>query len=317
MRRSVVGLFLLVGLSLALASIPAAAQTTSSNLVQNGSFEVGYESTTQIDGGWPANHGFWAPIGYFGATDTIPGWTASGGGVDWQDADSTVPDSMVAADGSRMIDLNSCCGNPPGVISQTIATTPGVSYTMSFSYSANPYSPCYFGPKTMQASAGSASTVVVADPAAEGYLDGTNIWHAASFSFTAASASTVISFASLENDGTCAGPMVDNVAVTAQPTPATCPCTGIDQFNSILANLNYCLDLGGAVIASIDPPVEFNPTIFRLAAGGNTPGAGDQCGVLQLGVPLSVLTVTPDQAAICTELVFDAAEGRGVACAAP
>jgi len=188
---------------------------------------------------------------------------------------------------------------------------------MSFSYSANPYSPCYFGPKTMQASAGSASTVVVADPAAEGYLDGTNIWHAASFSFTAASASTVISFASLENDGTCAGPMVDNVAVTAQPTPATCPCTGIDQFNSILANLNYCLDLGGAVIASIDPPVEFNPTIFRLAAGGNTPGAGDQCGVLQLGVPLSVLTVTPDQAAICTELVFDAAEGRGVACAAP
>jgi Protein of unknown function (DUF642) len=312
MRRSVIGLFMLVGLSLALVSSPAVAQT---NLVQNGSFEVGYESTTQIDGGWPNNHGFWAPIGYFGATDTIPNWTVSGGGVDWQDADSSVPDSMVAADGERFIDLNSCCGNAPGTVSQAIPTTPGVSYTMSFSYSANPYSPCYFGPKTMQASAGSASTVVSADPLAEGYLDGTNIWHAASLSFTAASASTVISFASLENDGTCAGPMVDNVSVMAQP--ATCPCSTIDQFNSILANLNYCVNLGGAVITSIDPPVMYDPTIFSLAAGGNTPGAGDQCGVLQNGVPLSVLTVTTDQAALCTQLVFDAAESRGVACTAP
>ncbi|HEY3570997.1 MAG TPA: DUF642 domain-containing protein [Thermoanaerobaculia bacterium] len=185
------------------------------NLVQNGSFETGYEATTQINGGWPGNHGFWAPIGYNGATDTIPNWTVSGGGVDWQDADPSVPGSMVAADGARFVDLNSCCSNPPGVISQTIATIPGVSYTLSFSYSGHSYWGCYFGPKTMQANAGSTSTVVSADPAAEGYLDGTNIWHAASVSFTASGSSTVISFESLENDGTCAGPLVDNVRVTA------------------------------------------------------------------------------------------------------
>jgi Protein of unknown function (DUF642) len=207
MRRSVIGLSLFVGWS-----ISAMAQA---NLVQNGSFEAGYEATTQVNGGWPGNHGFWAPIGYFGATDTIPNWTVSGGGVDWQDSDSTVPGSMVAADGARFVDLNSCCSNPPGVISQTIATTPGVSYTLRFSYSGHSYSGCYFGPKTMQANAGSTSTVVSADPAAEGYLDGTNIWHAASVSFTASSSSTVISFQSLENDGTCAGPLVDNVSVTA------------------------------------------------------------------------------------------------------
>jgi hypothetical protein len=166
------------------------------------------------------------------ATDTIPGWTVSGGGVDWQDSDVSVPNSMIAADSERMVDLNSCCGNPPGVISQTIATTPGVSYTLSFSYSGHPYSPCYFGPKTLRASAGSASTVVSADPLAEGYLDGTNLWHAASVSFTASSSSTVISFESLENDGTCAGPLVDNVWVLPQP-PSAQPQPLLDQSQTV------------------------------------------------------------------------------------
>ena len=213
MRRSVIGLSLFVGLSLGFVSISAEAQATNNNLVQNGSFEVGYEGTTSINGGWPNNHGLWAPIGYFGATDTIPNWTVSGGGVDWSDSDVTVPNSMVAANRDRFVDLNSCCGNAPGLISQTIATTPGASYILSFSYSGHPYSPCYFGPKTLQASAGSASMTVTADPLTEGYLDTTNIWHAVSVSFTALSSSTVISFGSLETDGTCAGPLVDNVSV--------------------------------------------------------------------------------------------------------
>jgi hypothetical protein len=212
MRRSIFGLSLSFGLSLALTSIPAVAQP-GANLILNGSFETGYEATTQINGGWPGNHGFWAPIGYNGATDTIPDWTVVGGGADWHDADSSVPNSIVAADGDRLVDLNSCCTNGPGVISQTIATSPGVSYTLSFDYSGHPYGPCYFGPKSLQANAGSSSTVVSADPLAEGYLDGTNLWHSASLNFTAASAATVISFESLENDGTCAGPLVDNVAV--------------------------------------------------------------------------------------------------------
>jgi hypothetical protein len=213
MKRSIIGLSLFVGLWL--MSISAMAQATSNNLVQNGSLEDGYEGTTGINGGWPNNHDLWAPIGYFGASDTIPGWTASGGGVDWSDSDSSVPNSMAATDGDRLVDLNSCCGNAPGVISQTVATTPGGSYILSFDYSGHPYSPCYFGPKTLRASAGSASTVVSADPLAEGYLNGTNIWHSAAVSFTASSSSTVISFESLENDGTCAGPLVDNVKVKA------------------------------------------------------------------------------------------------------
>src|SRR4029079_12720069 len=119
----------------------------------------------------------------------------------------------------------------------------GVSYTMSFSYSGHTYSPCYFGPKPMQANAGSASLVVTAAPLAEGYLDGTNLWHAASVSFTATSSSTVISFQSLENDGTCAGPLVDNVWVLPQPQPVLdqsqtvggWSAGGLDQWQSFTA----------------------------------------------------------------------------------
>ena len=232
MRRSVIGLSLFVGLSLGLVSSAAVAQATNNNLVQNGSLEDGYEGTTGINGGWPNNHGLWAPIGYFGASDTIPDWTVSGGGADWSDSNSSVPNSMVAAAGDRFVDLNSCCGNAPGVISQTVATTPGVSYTLSFDYSGHPYSPCYFGPKPMRANAGSASTVVSADPLAEGYLDGTNIWHAASVSFTASSSSTVISFESLENNGTCAGPLVDKGWVLPQP-PLAQPEPVLDQSQTV------------------------------------------------------------------------------------
>ncbi|HEY0783691.1 MAG TPA: DUF642 domain-containing protein, partial [Thermoanaerobaculia bacterium] len=151
--------------------------------------------------------------------------------MDWHDTDSS-PNSMAAADGARLVDLNGPWYSVPGVISQTVATAPGVSYTLRFSYSGHPYSGCYFGPKSLQASAGSASTVVTADPRAEGYLDGTNLWHAASVGFTAASSSTVISFQSLENDGTCAGPLVDNVSVLPQP-PSAPSQTLLDQSQTV------------------------------------------------------------------------------------
>ena len=319
MRRSIIGLSLFVGLSLELVSISAVAQAANNNLVQNGSFETGYEDTIQINGGWPNNHGFWAPIGYNGATDTIPDWTVSGGGVDWHDSDVSVPNSMIAADSARLVDLNSCCANAPGVISQTIATTPGVSYTLSFSYSGHPYSGCYFGPKPMRASAGSASTVVSADPLAEGYLDSANLWHDASVSFTAASSSTVISFESLENDGTCGGPLVDNVWVLAQPpaNPVTCPCSSIARFNFILENLNYCVSNPFAAYGSIEPRI--SSSTFREIAGSNTQEYAQQysagyCGVLYYSLPGTTFSFTPAEAGVCTQLVLDAAASRGVTC---
>lgn len=197
------------------------AFTPGANLVVNESFELGYEETTAINGGWPGNANLWAPVGYLGATDSIPGWTVSGDGVDWHDS-SFGPHAgePTAGDGFRAVDLNSVLGLGAGAISQTIATMPRAPYVMTFSYSAHPYAGCYFGPKPMQARADSAFVVVTPDPGSEGYLDGINIWHRATLPFTATSSSTTISFASLLG-GTCAGPLVDDVVVEAVPLPTT------------------------------------------------------------------------------------------------
>lgn len=115
----------------------------------------------------------------------------------------------------------------------------------------------------------------------------------------------------------CPAGQACNAGTGSCENQVTCPCTIIPQFNSILENMNFCVDLGGAVIASIDPLVRTAPVIFREVAGGNTPGAGNQCGFLQFGVPGIVRTVTPEEAAVCIQLVRAAAASRGVACTPP
>jgi len=195
----------------------ALALVSGANLITNGSFELGYELTTGIYGAWPANADLWAPIGYYGAINSIPRWTVGGDGVDWHDSSIGPPaGEPIAGDGSRAVDLNSVVGLNPGTISQTIASTPGAPYVMKFFYSAHPYGGCNPGPRPMLASAGSASLVVTPDPVSEGYVGGINVWHRASLSFTATSSSTTILFASRVGN-TCAGPLVDKVVVEALP----------------------------------------------------------------------------------------------------
>ncbi|WP_437623921.1 DUF642 domain-containing protein [Sorangium sp. So ce1151] len=195
------------------------ALVSGANLITNGSFEQGYELTTGIYGAWPANKDMWAPIGYYGATNSLPGWTVGGDGVDWHDSSSGPRSGEPSAgDASRAIDLNSVVGLNAGTLSQTIATTPGAPYVMKFSYSAHPYGGCGPGPRPMLASAGSASLVVTPNPVSEGYVGGFNVWHSASLSFKATSTSTTISFASLVGN-TCAGPIVDGVKVVVEALP--------------------------------------------------------------------------------------------------
>ncbi|KYF83867.1 hypothetical protein BE20_00030 [Sorangium cellulosum] len=198
-------------------AVDEGALASVANLITNGSFELQYELTAGIYGAWPANADLWAPIGYYGATNSLPGWTVGGDGVDWHDSSSGPRGGEPSAvDGARTVDLNSAVGLNAGTISQTIASTPGAKYVMTFFYSAHPYGGCYPGPRPMLASAGSASLVVTPDPVSEGYSGGINVWHSASLPFTATSTSTTISFASLVGN-TCAGPLVDKVVVEALP----------------------------------------------------------------------------------------------------
>ena len=180
---------LLVGLFAVSASSVLAAGPFS-----NGSFETGTTPgsfTTLVAGD----------------STSIPGWLVSTGTVDY------IGTYWTAADGSRSIDLS---GNGPGAISQTFTTIAGATYHVSFALSGNPAgAPAV---KTLTVDAGGAPTTYSYDTAAAANTLADMKWSTKTFTFTAASATTSLTFTS--TTAGFFGPALDKVTVAAA-TPAT------------------------------------------------------------------------------------------------
>jgi len=177
----------------------AGAAQANTNLVSNGSFELGSPG--------PGPGGF-STLG--GGSTAMSGWTVTGASVDW------INGYWQASDGTHSVDLN---GAGVGGVSQTIATVVGQTYLLTFDLSGNPDSA--LATRTLQVTAGDAS-----DPfafAMGGNTHGSMNWLAQSMTFTALSTSTQINFASTSTDNCCWGPALDNVSVSAMgvPEPAT------------------------------------------------------------------------------------------------
>jgi hypothetical protein len=184
----------------AVVAVAAPAVAAGPNLVQNGSFEIGYPGDF-VCGAW------WYSVGYGGgacdSNTTITGWLQTGGGVDWQH--DSIPSEPVAADGSYFVDLIG--SNDAGAIEQQVPTTPGASYVLSFGYSTNAGCVRLFGggSASARAVAGGASRVVSSGP--------TFAYEHVALPFVAAAATTTISFTSLTSAG-CGGIVVDAVSVS-------------------------------------------------------------------------------------------------------
>ena len=181
----------------------ATAGSAATNLITNGSFELGTDpgSFSSLQAGNTA----------------ITGWTVGGAGVDY------IGSYWQAADGVRSVDLSgstSLNDSFAGSVSQTIATVLGQTYTVGFSLAGNPD--------------GSPLTKVVLTSATNGGIDqlyastftvtpGVNTrtnmgWQPYSFKFTATGAATTINFQSAVNSAY--GAALDNVSVTtAVPEP--------------------------------------------------------------------------------------------------
>ena len=177
--------FLLLTAAVLLAT-PAAAV----NLIANGGFEA------------DPNPG--AFTNRIAGETTLTGWTIESGSIDH------IGTYWNAASGTRSIDLN---GGSPGVISQTIATIIGRSYTFSFNFSGNPDSGIT---KTMDFQVGSQLGNTSYSNASRPLE-----WVPFSFNYIADSTSTVIRFT-----GTNAGPWgmaLDDVSFSpgAIPEPAS------------------------------------------------------------------------------------------------
>ncbi len=162
-----------------------------------------------------------APFGSFNtlfAGDTsMTGWTVTAGTVDLVNTNYFSPD-FIASDGQNSVDMT---GASEGTIAQTFDTIAGQGYSVTFDLNINSYGGNLV--KDLLVSAGATSSLFS--------YDGTNHppgqggpWQSHTLSFTAAGASTTLSFQSLNTGGCCYGVVLDNVnvsGVTAVPEPET------------------------------------------------------------------------------------------------
>ncbi|MCC7366702.1 MAG: choice-of-anchor C family protein [Dehalococcoidia bacterium] len=202
----------------------------------NGSFEAG-------------NTGGGFTLEPAGSTD-ITGWNVVSGSVDY------IQGHWVASDGARSIDLN---GSSQGAISQTIPTSIGATYTVTFDLSGNPDGAPTV--KTLDVSATGAAPVGYSfDVAAAGIVNRLvdMKWRTETYTFMATAASTTILFQST-TAGDFYGPALDNVVITETlPTAEQCKKGGwesmIDSTGNAFKNQGDCVSF--------------------FATGGKNPGAG-------------------------------------------
>ncbi len=194
----------------ALATLALTGQLGSAvghaNLLTNGSFE---DTTNFVDQG---NDTMSLSVG----STLMPGWTVAGShDLAW--IGPTNPFGLTASDGNYFLDLTGyISGGPFSGVTQTIATHPGATYSLTFDLGSDP---TYGVQDGVSVSAGSVSGTVF-----NSTNDGTqhNLWRSESLSFTATGSSTVISLIGDSGDNYIG---LDNVSVVqtsaGTPEPST------------------------------------------------------------------------------------------------
>jgi large repetitive protein len=180
-----------------IGSTPVSAAST--DLVVNGSFE---------------NPSIWKGnpfVTYYAGSTAMPGWTVGGNSVDL-----TGENYWDAEDGDQSVDLS---GYAPGSVSQTISTTPGANYTLTWYMAGNPI--CGQPVKTMHVL---WNGTLVDSPSFDdsGHSVTSMGWTQEQLNVTATGASSVVEFADATPDMSRCGSTLDNVslvpAVIAPPS---------------------------------------------------------------------------------------------------
>ena len=173
----------------------------------NGSFENG----AAIPGGF---------LELVAGSTAINNWTVFGSGVKVIDY---IGPYWQASDGNRSLDLN---GNPgPGGVEQSIATTIGQPYLVTFDIAGNPDG----GPvlKYLAVSAiGNTTQSQSFNFDTTGHSKSAMGWTTMQWIFTSDAAATTLRFESTMT-GTSYGPALDNVSVVAIPAPGAILLGGI------------------------------------------------------------------------------------------
>jgi hypothetical protein len=174
------------------------AEIASASLVTNGGFELG-NFIGNLNGGMSL------PLG----SNEIDGWTVVNAEVAWLNTPNNY--GLVASEGSFFLDLTGYHDSfPYGGVSQTINTTSGQQYTLSFDLETGQPNPWVTGPISIVASAGSISQSFTLDPGTQ--------WQALDFDFVADSDMTPITITGSDGYQYIG---LDNVSVSAVPLPAS------------------------------------------------------------------------------------------------
>lgn len=205
-------------IALALATLTLAPRASNAqNLLTNGSFEIG----PFVNDGF----GFQSlPVG----STLLPGWTVIIDGV--ARGNNGVPNGgALASEGAFFLDLESFDNLVPhGGVAQTIVTSSGQTYHLSFDLGTLQDYPVTSGPITVSASAGTSSVSFVHNPSGPG-----NQWGSYGFDFTAGSPSTVIAIRGISGINYIG---LDNVSVVRLPDDdllASIHCSTVDICSAV------------------------------------------------------------------------------------
>ena len=178
----------------------------------------------------------------------ITDWSVVSGDVDY------ISTYWTASNGSRSIDMT---GDMPGAIQQTLATTPGVPYTVTFDLSGNPV--CGPSTKMLNVDTGGSPTLYQYDTAVNGTTLNNMNWLPQTYSFTANSTATPLTFTSL-TPGYC-GPALDNVQVQEvfPTTKDQCKNDGWKQYG-VFKNQGDCVSY--VATHGNNPPAYSQPLTF-------------------------------------------------------
>jgi len=183
-RRSMIGIATALAASIALAGSAQAFDGLANGSFESGDFNGGGAGFQTLDAG----------------STILTGWTVDAGSIDW------VGPAWQARDGTKSVDLN---GNAPGAISQTVATTVGNTYFVSFYLAGNPNGAPVVKTLTVSATGAAAATFTFDVSNTSNSAMG---WRLEGYSFVATSVSSTLTFASGDTSGGT-GPALDNVVV--------------------------------------------------------------------------------------------------------
>ncbi|HVX39435.1 MAG TPA: DUF642 domain-containing protein [Gemmatimonadaceae bacterium] len=179
-------------------SAPSLDVIAGSQLVTNGSFEN------------PVIPGFPNPwVSFNSVGQGLPGWTVASGSVDIQSGEPGAPFTNVP-NGSQVLDLNNA------TISQSVATTAGVTYRVAFKLSEN-YAILNGAPVNVTVSFG-GTTQSFSFSGGAGESAANMRWDAHSFDVTASAASTTLQITAGAGSNGAGGPMLDDIQVQSPST---------------------------------------------------------------------------------------------------